>query len=100
MSRNFDFKLKFPQLSVNEFRILCYSGRDISLWNILYVISSQRGACPAKHLLEDLQHAALQMGPRLSRDPIRLLTEIIPGVQEILCLFSAKHSHLLGYLIH
>jgi len=87
---NFDFKLKYFQLSLYEFRILCYSGRDISLWNTLYVISSQRGACPDKHLLEDLQHAALQMRPRLSTDLIRLLTEIIPGVREILCLFSNK----------
>ena len=85
---NFYFKLKFSQLSVNEFRILCYSGRDTSLWNILYVISSQRVACPDKHLLEDLQHADLQMRPRLSTDLIGLPAEIIPGDRENLCLFS------------
>jgi hypothetical protein len=84
MLRNFDSKLKFSQLSVSEFLILRYSGSDISLWNTLYVISSQRVACPDKHLLEDLQLAALQMRPRLSTHLIRLLAEIIPGVREIL----------------
>ena len=87
---NFDFNLKFSQLSVNKLRILFYSGGGICLWNTLYVISSQCGARPAKHLLEDLQHAALQMRPRLSTDLIRLPTEIIPGIRNILCLCSGN----------